>query len=122
MKQILLVDDSASVRQQVRLALTEAGYEVIEANDGLDGLAKLAASPEIGLVISDINMPYMNGLEMVEKLKSDARNAALPVLMLTSEGEPALIERAKKAGVRAWIIKPFRSVMLLAAVRKLLPN
>jgi two-component system, chemotaxis family, chemotaxis protein CheY len=122
MKQILLVDDSPSVRQQVRLALTEAGYTVIEANDGLEGLAKLAATPEVGLIISDINMPHMNGLEMVEKLKADAKNVDIPVLMLTSEGEPALIARAKKAGVKAWVVKPFKAVMLLAAVRKLMPN
>src|SRR5688572_5291941 len=103
-KPILLVDDSASVRQQVRLALTEVGYTVLEAHDGLDGLARLAATPEVGLVISDINMPRMGGLEMVEKLKSEARNLTLPVLMLTSEGEPSLIERAKKAGVKAWVV------------------
>jgi two-component system chemotaxis response regulator CheY len=120
MKQILLVDDSPSVRQQVRLALTEAGYTVIEANDGLDGLAKLAATPDVGLIISDINMPQMNGLEMIEKLRSDGKNVGLPVLMLTSEGEPALIARAKKAGVKAWVVKPFKAVMLLAAVRKLI--
>jgi two-component system chemotaxis response regulator CheY len=122
MKKILLVDDSPSVRQQVRLALTEAGYAVVEANDGLDGLSKLAATPDVGLVISDINMPRMNGLDMVEKVKSDPKNSALPVLMLTSEGQPALIERAKKSGVKGWVVKPFKADMLLAAVKKLLPN
>jgi two-component system chemotaxis response regulator CheY len=122
MKKILLVDDSPSVRQQVRLALTEAGYPVVEANDGLDGLAKLAATPDVGLIISDINMPRMNGLDMVEKVKSEAKHVTLPVLMLTSEGQPALIERAKKAGVKGWVVKPFKADMLLAAVKKLLPN
>jgi two-component system chemotaxis response regulator CheY len=122
MKKILLVDDSPSVRQQVRLALTEGGYVVVEGNDGLDGLAKLAATPDVGLIISDINMPRMNGLDMIEKVKSDPKNAALPVLMLTSEGQPALIERAKKAGVKGWVVKPFKADMLIAAVKKLLPN
>src|SRR4051812_9370028 len=75
MKKILLVDDSPSVRQQVRLALTEGGYVVVEGNDGLDGLAKLAATPDVGLIISDINMPRMNGLDMIEKVKSDPKNA-----------------------------------------------
>jgi two-component system chemotaxis response regulator CheY len=122
MKKILLVDDSPSVRQQVRLALTEAGYVVVEATDGLDGLAKLTATLDVGLIISDINMPRMNGLDMVEKVKSDAKHLTLPVLMLTSEGQPALIERAKKSGVKGWVVKPFKADLLLAAVKKLLPS
>lgn len=122
MKKILLVDDSPSVRQQVRLALTEAGYPVVEATDGLDGLSKLAATPDVGLIISDVNMPRMNGLDMVEKVKSDQKNSALPVLMLTSEGQPALIERAKKAGVKGWVVKPFKAEMLISAIKQLLKN
>ena len=122
MKKILLVDDSPSVRQQVRLALSEAGYPVVEATDGLDGLAKLAATPDVGLIISDINMPRMNGLDMIEKVRTDAKHVTLPILMLTSEGQPALIDRGKKAGVKGWVVKPFKADMLLAAVKKLLPN
>jgi two-component system, chemotaxis family, chemotaxis protein CheY len=118
MKKILVVDDSPSVRQQVGIALTQAGYGTVEAVDGQDGLAKAAAGG-ISLVISDVNMPRLNGLEMLEKLKADAKYSTLPVLMLTSEAQPAIVDRAKKAGAVGWIIKPFKANLLIAAVKKL---
>lgn len=120
MKKVMVVDDSPSVRQQVGMALTQAGYGVVEAVDGMDGLSK-AGTAGVALVICDINMPRMNGLEMVEKMKADPKTSALPVVMLTSEGQPALMERAKKAGAKGWIIKPFKADLLIAAVKKLLP-
>jgi two-component system chemotaxis response regulator CheY len=119
MKTILLVDDSATVRQQVGLALKQAGYGVVEADDGRAGLLMLARSG-ISMVICDVNMPRMNGLEMLESLKKNQRYAALPVLMLTSERHPALVERAKKAGASGWITKPFDAEALLATVVKLI--
>jgi two-component system chemotaxis response regulator CheY len=122
MKTVLVVDDSPTVRQQVAQALGPAGYTVMEAGDGMDALAKLGASPEIALIISDINMPRMNGLEMLEKVKSDGNHPNLPVLMLTSEGQPAMIERARKFGAKGWIVKPFKPELLLAATRRLLPD
>ena len=117
-KKILVVDDSATVRQQVGLALKQSGFEVVEAVDGLDGKSKIEAGG-ISCVICDVNMPNMNGLEMVEAVKSDARFHSLPIVMLTTEGAKELIARAKAAGSAGWIIKPFKADMLIAAVQKL---
>jgi two-component system chemotaxis response regulator CheY len=117
MKKILVIDDSPTVRQQVGLALSQAGYQVVEAVDGVDAISKVDAS--VSMLICDVNMPRMNGLEMLEKLRTDARWKALPVVMLTTEGQPALIERAKKAGAKGWIIKPFKAELLVAAVQRL---
>jgi two-component system chemotaxis response regulator CheY len=119
-KKILVVDDSPTVRQQVANALAGTGLELIEASDGADGLAKVEASTEIGLVILDVNMPRMNGLEMLEAMKTGGKNAGVHVVMLTSEGQQSLIERAKKAGAKGWIVKPFKPELLVAAVKKLL--
>jgi len=120
MKKVLVVDDSPTIRQQIGRALTEAGFEVIEATDGVDGIDKIAADKGIGIVILDINMPRMNGLEMLEKVKQHADSGHLPVIMLTSEGQKSLIERAKRAGAKGWIVKPFKSELLVGAVRKLI--
>jgi len=120
MKKVLVVDDSATVRQQVGLALKQGGFEMIEATDGLDGAAKIGSLPDIGMVILDVNMPGMNGIEMLEKVKQIEANASLPVIMLTTEGQHSLIERAKKAGAKGWIVKPFKPELLVAAVRKLI--
>lgn len=119
MKTVLVVDDSPSVRQQVGLALRQAGFEVLEAGDGAEGAERVAAEPRISMIICDVNMPRMNGLEMVEKVKGGGANAHIPILMLTSEAQPALIERAKKAGAKGWIVKPFKAELLVAAVTKL---
>lgn len=118
-QKILVVDDSASVRQQVTAALGQAGFSVVEAVDGLDGLSKVAAQSDFAAIISDVNMPRMNGLEMIEKLKTSGARGDMPILMLTTEGQPALMQRAKQAGAKGWIIKPFKAEMLVAAVRKL---
>lgn len=117
---VLVVDDSSTVRQQVRMALQQAGFTVIEAVDGQDGLAKAKADAKvIGLVISDVNMPRMNGLQMLEAIKADPTTRHLPVVMLTSEGQPALVKRAKSLGAKGWIVKPFKAAMLVAAAKKL---
>ncbi len=116
-KQVLVVDDSATVRQQVRLALDQSGFEVIEAVDGLDGMKKIEANASIAAVVCDVNMPNMNGIEMLEKVQPGSRG--LPVVMLTTEGQPDLIQRAKKAGAKGWIVKPFKAKLLVAAVTKL---
>ena len=115
---VLIVDDSATVRQQVSAALTQAGLTVKEAVDGLDG-ANQIENGGISCVICDVNMPNMNGIEMVEQVKGKPANSDLPIIMLTTEGSKDLIARAKKAGASGWIVKPFKADMLVAAVKKL---
>ena len=116
---VLVVDDSTSVRQQVSAVLSGAGFDVAEAVDGLEGLEAIARTPDFVAVICDVNMPRMGGVEMVEKVRADPANARLPILMLTTEGQPALIQRAKKAGAKGWIVKPFKPDLLIATIRKL---
>lgn len=118
-KKVMIVDDSKTIRQQVSFTLQKGGYDVIEAEDGKDGLAKLQATPDISMIISDVNMPNMNGLEMVEAIRMNGSHANLPVVMLTTEGATELIERAKKAGAKGWLVKPFKPEQLVAAVQKL---
>ncbi|MCP4680396.1 MAG: response regulator [Deltaproteobacteria bacterium] len=117
-KRVLIVDDSQSVRQQVRLALTQAGHETVEAEDGLEGAEKIKSDSSLCMVICDINMPKMNGLEMLEDVTKIIQ-AGLPVIMLTTEGQPAMIKRAKAAGAKGWIVKPFKAAQLVATVNKL---
>jgi len=118
-KKILIVDDSRTIRQQVSFTLMKGGFTVVEAEDGKDGIAKLGANDDVAMIISDVNMPNMNGIEMVEAIKSDSKHKALPIVMLTTEGSGELIERAKAAGARGWIVKPFKPDQLIAAVNKL---
>ncbi len=119
-KKILVVDDSPTVRQQVANAMAGTGLELLEAADGAEGLEKIEKDGEIGLVILDVNMPRMNGLEMLEAMKAGGKNGNVHVVMLTSEGQKSLIERAKKAGAKGWIVKPFKPELLVSAVKKLL--
>ena len=116
---ILVVDDSVTVRQQVSLALTQAGFSVVEASDGVDGLMQIGHHPDLSLVLCDVNMPRMDGIAMLEQMKANGARASLPVLMLTTEAAPALVDRAKKAGAKGWIVKPFKPELLVGAVRKL---
>lgn len=117
-KRVLVVDDSKSVRQQVGLALTQAGYEIIEAENGLEGLEKIKSDTSLSMVIADVNMPQMNGLEMLEQVQQVVRSG-LPIVVLTTEGQPAMIKRAKAAGAKGWIVKPFKANQLVATVDKL---
>jgi two-component system, chemotaxis family, chemotaxis protein CheY len=114
---VLVIDDSLMVRQQVSRALTAAGFSIVEAADGLEALQKLASSPETRLVVCDVNMPRMNGIEFLERL--NATGPAVPVVMLTTEGQPELIQRAKALGAKGWIVKPFKPELLVAAAKKL---
>jgi len=117
-KTILIVDDSASLRQVVRIALTNAGYTVIEAEDGKDALGKLDGT-KIHLIISDVNMPIMDGIEFLKNVKAHAGYKFTPVIMLTTEGGEAKKLQGQQAGARAWVVKPFKPEQLLNAVSKL---
>jgi two-component system chemotaxis response regulator CheY len=117
-KTILTVDDSRSVLQAVSFALRAAGFEVVEASDGVDAIAKL--SHTIHLVITDLNMPRMDGIELIKHIRTQSNHKHIPVLMLTTESQPAKKEAAKAAGATGWIVKPFRPEQLLAAVNRLL--
>ena len=119
MKTILVVDDSSTMRQQVSMALKQAGFATVEAADGREGLATIDANRRIDMVICDVNMPHMNGLEMVEKVKSKPEHNALPILMLTTEGQAPLIKRAKQAGAVGWIVKPFDASQLIQTAKHL---
>lgn len=116
---IMVVDDSLMVRQQVCSTLAQAGFEVVEAHDGVDALEKLAAGPDLALIVLDVNMPTMNGIELLRRLRGNARSAMIPVIMLTTEGHPQLMQEAKLLGAKGWIIKPFKPALLVAAVTKL---
>ena len=118
-KKVIVIDDSLTVRQQVGMALRQAGFEVIEAADGDEGADLIGRNADAAMVICDVNMPRMNGLELLELIKKDGKNANLPVLMLTTEGQPQLIDRAKKSGAKGWVVKPFKPELLVAAVKKL---
>ena len=117
---VLVVDDSPVYRSQVSLALQGAGFQVVEAVDGLDGLTKLSSA--IHLVICDLNMPRLDGLKLLERVTRGRTQPGptIPVLMLTTEGERTLVGRAKALGARGWIVKPFRADQLIAAVRRVL--
>lgn len=116
---ILVVDDASVVRKQVRKALERAGYTATEAGDGAEGLDKLAADPQIKLVVCDLHMPRMNGIEFLEHLRE--RASSIPVLMLTAEAHPDLVRRAQLLGARGWIVKPLKLESLIAVVQKVVP-
>jgi two-component system, chemotaxis family, chemotaxis protein CheY len=118
-KIIMTVDDSASVRQMVSFTLKEAGYDVLEAADGSDALEKLNGQ-RAAMVITDLNMPVMDGIELVRALRSDAAYKFIPIIMLTTESQTEKKQEGKAAGATGWIVKPFKPDQLLSVVRKVL--
>lgn len=117
-KTILIIDDSASLRSVVKMALTGAGYNVLEAGDGQAALSMLDGR-SINMAICDVNMPVMNGIEFVKAAKNLAAYKFMPILMLTTESQEEKKEQGKAAGAKAWMVKPFSPTQLLAAVGKL---
>lgn len=117
-KTIMTVDDSASVRQMVGFTLRSAGYNVVEASDGQDAMGKL--SGPIHLVVTDLNMPRMDGIELIKGIRGHAEYRFVPVVMLTTESQDTKKQAAKAAGATGWIVKPFTSDQLLAVLKKVL--
>ena len=119
MAQILVVDDSSTVRNEVGDFLQKNGLTVALAVDGRDGLVKLKADPGIKLIVCDVNMPNMDGLTMAEKVRSELNNNAVSIVMLTTENSPVMKERGKAAGIKGWIVKPFKGDAVLPSFKKL---
>lgn len=118
-KKILIVDDSASVRRRVIQVLTDAGYEVCEADNGITGSERIDTLGAFALIICDVHMPVMNGLDLLANVKSDSQHRDLPVLMLTSEVDPELMQQARRTGACGWLVKPFKDAQLVSTVRRL---
>ena len=119
-KKILIVDDAASMRGLVAMTLKKSGYEVVEASDGKDALTKLSSVGKVDLIITDLNMPNMDGIELIKTLKADIKYKFIPVIMLTTESQEAKKEEGRKAGAKAWIVKPFKPDVLVSVVKKII--
>ena len=117
-KTIMVVDDSASIRMVVGIALQGAGYDVIEAQDGKDALGKLNGV-KVHLIISDVNMPVMDGISFVKAVKQLPNYRFTPIIMLTTESDESKKREGQLAGAKAWVVKPFRPEQMLGAVQKL---
>ncbi|MFC0684604.1 MULTISPECIES: response regulator [Sphingomonadaceae] len=119
MSTILTVDDSSSIRMAIRIALSGAGHTVQEAGDGVQGLAS-AGNAKFDLIITDLNMPNMNGLEMIREIRKLPVQAGTPIIFLTTESDEGLKQQARAAGATGWLVKPFEPENLLRVVRKVL--
>lgn len=118
-KTILCVDDSASMRQMIKLTLAAGGYTVLEASDGRDGLARIGEAP-VNLIITDLNMPGMGGLDFIREARKLPSIKGVPIIFLTTESDEAKRAEARAAGATAWITKPFQADRLLEIARKVL--
>ena len=116
---ILTVDDSASLRQAIKIALSSEGYSVTEAADGSEGLTKADANA-FDLIITDLNMPVMDGLTMIRELRAKPAHAGVPILFLTTESDANIKAQAKAAGATGWLTKPFNADQLVGVVKKVL--
>jgi two-component system chemotaxis response regulator CheY len=116
---ILTVDDSSSLRMAIRIALSGAGYDVSEAVDGLDGLNKAKAG-KFDMIIADLNMPNMNGLEMIREIRKLPIQTGTPIIFLTTESDEAIKQEARAAGATGWLVKPFVPDQLLRIAAKVL--
>ena len=117
-KKVLIVDDSAAIRQSISFVLEQGGYEVVEACDGMDALSKLP-SPPVQLIITDVNMPNLDGIGFIKKVREIASYKFVPVIVLTTESQNSKMEEGKAAGATGWIVKPFSAEKLLSVVKKI---
>jgi len=118
-KTILTVDDSRTMRDMLLMALTDAGFRVVQAVDGQDGLQVLEAhADEIDVIITDINMPRLDGFGFIENVRKNDDHRATPILVLTTESDGSKKDRARQAGATGWIVKPFNPVKLVEAIRR----
>jgi two-component system chemotaxis response regulator CheY len=116
-KTILTVDDSRTMRQMLEVTLTSAGFEVVQAGDGLEGLQTLeSTAPDV--IVTDINMPRMDGFQFIEGVRANDRHRAIPILVLTTEADAEKKDRARRAGATGWIVKPFDPAKLVSAIKR----
>ena len=120
MAKILIVDDSETLRTQLKKTLEDAGHSVVEGCDGVKGLEALRSNDDIKLILCDVNMPEMDGLTMCQKVHEDDALNKIPIFMLTTESNPDMKTKGKAAGVKAWVTKPFVPEKLLTAINKIL--
>ncbi len=118
-KVIMTADDSASVRQMVSFTLKDAGYDVVEAVDGRDALSKLNGNG-VNMLITDLNMPNMDGIELIKQVRAQQQFKFMPIVMLTTESQDSKKQEGKAAGATGWIVKPFKPEQLVAVVKKVL--
>ena len=121
MRKVLIVDDSVSMRQMVSFTLRQGGFEVIEAGHGQEALEKLASTASVDLIITDLNMPVMDGITFIQNVRKQPALMKKPILMLTTEGLASKKEQGKAAGATGWIVKPFDPEKLLTTIAKVLP-
>jgi two-component system chemotaxis response regulator CheY len=119
-KRVMAVDDSATVRKVLQATLTAAGYEVVEAIDGADALEKLSGD-SVDMLVTDLNMPNVDGIDLIQEVRQKPGNRFMPIIMLTSESQPEKKSAGKAAGASGWITKPFNPDQLLAIVRMVCP-
>lgn len=119
-KRVMTVDDSATVRQVLQMTLEGAGYEVVQAVDGLDALKKLK-NESVDMLVTDLNMPNVDGINLIQQVRKKPGNRFMPIIMLTTESQPEKKMAGKEAGASGWITKPFRPEQLLAVVRMICP-
>jgi two-component system chemotaxis response regulator CheY len=117
-KKVLVVDDSAAIRQSITYVLQQGGYDVVEAKDGLDGLAVLQGMAATDLIITDVNMPNLDGISLIRKVREIPKYKFTPIIVLTTESQGSKMNEGKEAGATGWIVKPFSAEKLLGVVKK----